>query len=567
MKKISFTIIFLFGIILSVSAQEYYIEGFYERHGNGNYTLKNVHTQGITIDGQTNFPTKVFQGKKVHIPCEDNVEATLVEFSFEKANTKCPTRWDKGVRFQFWDEDVNKWKDDIEACKVKTKGYSQKNMVIMLILDYSSSMKNNISQIQNYAINFINSISEVSKGNVHVGIIAFSGMDKADHQVFSITPLKSDTRNKFEEFIRTSTMGKETALYYSMDKAIGMIENYVEKEKFSPKDFNGACMITFTDGLDNASINDNISLNMHRGSKNEYLAYLSEQLSGPSQRVILESPLESFVVGFTGSEDFSSDDIALFKNVLQKTTPDEEHFELASRFEQVEDYFKQITRQLFERWETLNMYVGEAQHGRIRWVLNCVETPRPLPPTPPTPKTIHKVFLGFNLTIGLPMDFYYESTPYYSSYNDYYSDSPYSYTQFNSQRYTSAFGIGISPRVGVDFAWPLSEYFAIGAYLNGGPNIMFNTWMGFEVKAGLFMLVGKLSAKPFIIGITPCAGFAMAGGEYVPVELRFGKIISKHFYITGNFSGGIPCDEESCFMMTPSVSLGIHLGDKIKISK
>ena len=510
--------------------------------------MKNVHTYGITIGGKTEFPNVVFNGSKQHIRC-DQLEATLIKFSFEKANTACPTRWKNGFRFQYWDDDNNKWKDDTEACKGEATGYSQKDMVIMLVLDYSSSMSNNISQIKSYAINFINTISKASHGNVHVGIIAFAGMDKANSQIFDIRPLTSDNIYKFEDFIRSSSMGTETALYYSMDKAMKMMEQYVSHKNFNSENFNGTCMITFTDGLDNASINDNISVTMHRGSRNEYLAYLSEKLRGSSRKMILGTPLESYIVGYTGSEDFSSEDLDFFQNVLQRTTPDESHFKLAKRFQEVEDYFGYITRQLTERWETINMYVGEAQHGRIRWVLNC-EEPRAKPTPVPAPKTNRKTFVGLNVSIGLPTTMPY----YYSSYHDY------------------GFGTGTSPKLGMDFAWPVSDNFAIGFYFNVGPNLSIVNYndnyyyysstrfaVGINGKIGLLMLVGNISDRPFIFGVAPCTGFiTIPYQSYLPLELRFGRVLGKRFYITGNLNMGIPIN--GSFMIEPGIALGWRLG-------
>lgn len=376
-KRLFCTVFLLSGLLLGLNAQEYYIEGFYERHGEGDYSLKNVHTKGIYIDGETNL-TEIIRGSKEHITCDD-IPATMVRFSFEKATTDCPNRWDNGFVFQYWDEDNSKWKTDVEACRGRTTSYSQKDMVIMLVLDYSGSMQNNISRLQSSAINFINSVSDISDGNVHVGIIAFSGMDLARNQVFPITPLDKDNKYQFERFIRDSKKGKETALYFSMDKAIQMMESYVRNKKFSSEKYNGACMITFTDGLDNASINDEIASSMHRGRKNEYLSYLSEKLSGPSRKTILGIPVENFAIGFTGSEDFSSEDKAFFREVLQRTTPDKDHLILSADFKDVERYFNDIIKKLTERWETLNMYVGESQYGRVRWVLNCGEAPRPAP--------------------------------------------------------------------------------------------------------------------------------------------------------------------------------------------
>lgn len=393
-RNIIFAAFLLSGILLGINAQEYYIEGFYERHGDGNYTLKDVHTNGIYLDGNTSL-TETMRGEKKRIKC-DGVEATMVKFSFDKATTNCPTKWSQGFVFQYWDEDNNKWKTDVEACKGQTTSYSEKNMVIMLVLDYSYSMKENISRIQSSAIKFINSVSSVSEGNVHVGIIAFSGMDLAENQVFHIRPLNKDNRYQFENFIRDSKKGKETALYYSMDKAIKMMETYVSLQQFSVQDYNGACMITFTDGLDNASINDKISVSFHRGRKNEYLNYLSGKLSGPSRKTILGLPVENFAIGFTGSEDFTKEDIDFFRDVLQQTTPDANHFKLASRFEEVEAYFETITKNLTDRWETLNMYVGESQHGRIRWVLNCGEAPRP-----PKIRTNRSPWFGISAELGV----------------------------------------------------------------------------------------------------------------------------------------------------------------------
>ena len=400
-KNIILTAFLLMGMLFGANAQDPYIEGFYERHGEGQYTLTDVHTHRIYLNGRTVLPETI-HGEKKRILC-DNIHATMVQFSFEKATTDCPSRWANGFTFQYWDEDNNKWKTDVEACKNQSTSYSQKDMVIMLVLDYSGSMKDNIPRLQTSAINFINSVSDVSDGNVHIGIIAFSGMDLAQNQVFPITPLAGGNKDQFVRFIRDSDKGKETALYYSMDKAIKMMEDYVLRKGFSEDNFNGTCMITFTDGLDNASINDDISVSMHRGRKNEYLAYISTQLKGNSRKKILNQYVEPFIIGYTGSEEFTSEDIAFFREVLQQTTPDENHFKLATRFEEVEEYFRYITQQLTERWETLNMYVGESQYGKVRWVLNCGETRSERKPDPrpdPNPVGRRSPWFGISAEVG-----------------------------------------------------------------------------------------------------------------------------------------------------------------------
>ena len=411
----SFCIIFLFlGMFVSAAAQEYWIEGFYERHKDG-YTLTDVHTQGITIDGKTDLSDTIYSGAKVTVPnCRNGLPANMIKFSFEKVKIGCKT-W-RDLHFEYWDDDNErdsiKWKEDVEACMGESRGFNQKDMVMMLVLDYSSSMDNseklkkdkknsipNIDKMKNMAVEFINSMSMMSSGNLHVGIIAFAGMDRATSQIFPITPLTKDNKGKFQEFIRKSSMGTETALYYSLDNAMKQIEDYCMRQNFDTSKFNGTCMVTLTDGLDNASINDDISITMRRGSKNEYLAYLEKNLKNTAAcKKIMGMPLEHFAVGFTGSEDFTEDDKVLFENVLKRITQDNSHFKLANNFDEVEAYFKYIISQLTERWQTLNVFVGEAQHGRVRWVLEC--EPEQVKIEKPKPAFMRLPLLGLNVGMG-----------------------------------------------------------------------------------------------------------------------------------------------------------------------
>ena len=498
-KNILFAAFLLSGMLLGLCAQEYYIEGFYKRHGNNQYTLKNVQTNGIYLDGQTSLSDSIY-GKKVSITC-DGLDATMVKFTFKMATTDCPTKWDNGFEFQYWDEDNDKWKTDVEACRSSDAKFSQNDVVMMLVLDYSSSMKNNISSLQASAIKFINALSAASEGNIHVGIIAFSGMDLAKSQVFPITPLKENNKYEFERFIRNSSKGKETALYYSMDKAMNMLEEYVSKNNFSSDKFNGAFMITFTDGLDNASINDDISVSMHRGRKNEYLAYISSQLQGANRKYILGLPLESFAIGFTGSEDFTREDKDFFRDVLQQTTPDGDHFKLASHFEEVEAYFEYIIKNLTKRWEDLNMYIGESQHGKIRWVLNCGKKKEKKKPS--------NFWLGLGAEIGVGS--YYEE-----EYNYYYGEK---YTESGS-----TFGVAVR----ADAAWPISSGLSLGGTLSLGysDDVVF--------RIGPLAKFNSSNGSAFLVGL----GFQNWGSsDDAPVYLTLGWKFKSPWYINASING------------------------------
>ena len=158
------------------------------------------------------------------------------------------------------------------------------------------------------------------------------------------------------------------------------------------------------------------------------------------------------------------------------------------------------------------------------------------------------IFLGVNGAFGMSMDFGYSS--YWNGY-------------YNSQ----GFGVGLNVKAGVDFAWPVANRFAIGAYLTlgGGPAFKSKgrTTGGMDFKAGLLMLFGDLNYNPYIFGVSPCIGFGLSANQgYMPLELRFGRIIKEHLYITGNLTLGIPFG--GGFVMEPAVTVGYHFGDRFK---
>lgn len=515
MKRIFLLFVFLRIILYANAQEEYFIRGFYERHKDEKneiyYTLTDVHTQGVTIDGKTDFPEDVFSGEKIKIECK-GLDATLIKFSFDKVVTEC--KYWRRLRFQYWDDDNDKWKEDVEACMGEGMGYSQKDIVMMLVLDYSKSMDKNTSRLKDMAVKFVRSISKASSGNVHLGIIAFAGMDKAQDQIFSIRPLTENNRSEFEDFIRRSSQGLETAMYFSIDNAMKKIEEYVSEKHFSSDNFNGTCIVTFTDGLDNASINDDISSVMHRGSKNEYLAYLSPLLQCDNRgKKILGMPVEHFAVGFTGSESFTDDDMVLFRNVLQRLTCDESHFTLSDDFGKVEKYFEYITNQLTERWKTLNVYVGEAQHGKVRWVLECGDIPKP---EKPKKEFMPVPLFGINVGGG-------------GGYS-----KPTQFLEFSA---------------GIDLAIACSPKFALGIY--GSYKGTFQTIH--QVAYGLNFMIGP-QQKAFLLGLgvntrfdrnvsftDQVNGISCSVERYAPIEwdgdLRLGGVF-KGFYFFFDFSIG-----------------------------
>ena len=72
---------------------------------------------------------------------------------------------------------------------------------------------------------------------------------------------------------------KQTALYYAMRRGYESIEEYVSTAQSDPEfNFNGSFLVTFTDGLDNASLDPKIGVPAN-GENNPYYQYVKNMLS------------------------------------------------------------------------------------------------------------------------------------------------------------------------------------------------------------------------------------------------------------------------------------------------
>ncbi|MBR6002205.1 MAG: hypothetical protein IK045_05015 [Bacteroidales bacterium] len=147
---------------------------------------------------------------------------------------------------------------------------------------------------------------------------------------------------------------------------------------------------------------------------------------------------------------------------------------------------------------------------------------------------------------------------------------------------------GMSFGVGLDWAHPVSDKFAVGMYfaLGIGPNWYWDhlktpgsdSGMGIAVnfRAGLLMLAGDVNKNPFIIGIAPMTGLVVdsstAGFSFIgsPMEVRFGRLLNKNLYITGNVTVGAATMVDPSYnyklglFFEPSVSIGYNFGPRLK---
>ncbi len=105
----------------------YYIEGDFEakvENGNFKYELSNIVYKGVSsISG--NFLSGYL------------AQEGSVIFTFKGAKTNCPAKFGN-VRFWKWQN--NKWQIDSETDKGTPKFQATKEMAMVLVLDYSSSI-------------------------------------------------------------------------------------------------------------------------------------------------------------------------------------------------------------------------------------------------------------------------------------------------------------------------------------------------------------------------------------------------------------------------------------------
>lgn len=382
---------------------KYYIEGDYEISRGANnqfvYTLSNITSKGITF-----APVDKIVG---HVEPDESIS-----FAFEKAQTDYPGGFEEGLKFWKWQFDGKdyKWQRDSEVKDAQQQFKTDGVMVVMLILDCSTSLGEvNFAKLQNAAIKFIDVMYNASpNGSVRLGIIGFNTMSNTDKMVLDIQPLTASTKSSMIQFIHNLTLYNNTSLYYAMHKGSDMIGTYVTN--MSPADrekYDYACMVSFTDGYDNHSSDERIGI-PDKGLDNPYFQYVRDNVV---DKLIGGKELKSYVIAIKGND--VAEDNKLYQTVFKGLASDSPF--LLEDFSQLETQFENMAKELMKRWQNVTCYVPAAYRGKIRWTLgNGTEAPKTEParetkPAPaPEPKVVgrtKKAFLGVNGAV----DFEYAS--------------------------------------------------------------------------------------------------------------------------------------------------------------
>ena len=500
---------------------QYYIKGVFDvsTGTNTTYTLTNVETKGVTLKD----PRGTYYG--AYQDAHDDVM-----FTFNDVETTCPTKYDY-ISYWVYDEEINEWQPDVEIRSADRGMEHRKIMTVMLVLDCSSSLENefvhDLKYVKEGAKTFLRTMYDAShSGNIRIGIIGFNSLKRTS--IREIQPLTEGSYLEMVRFVDNFDVANGTALYYSLDKALDMTEKYTATLG-SADNYVSPIIVTFTDGVDQTSFDTK------KGIKNAD-SYYNVVLNG-----IKKANVEHFVVPFLGSDIKTEAQKEKFERVLRSLTkPNDNHHYLPVRsMSELGGIFGSIANNLVDRWQILRCYVAPARQGKVCWTFGKKGT-KPAP-IQPVVKNGRNIFVGLNGTFGLPI--------FANNYGE--------------------VGAGFNLKFGVDFAYPVADKFAIGLYMNmGGGMGMLQSGMGgcFDFKTGLLMLAGDVNDRPFIIGVSPFLGFGFCpGGEYLPFEVRFGRVIKKHLYITGNLNAGLPL--YGSLMVEPSITVGYHFGDKLKTKR
>lgn len=307
----------------------------------------------------------------------DNPMGKNITFEYDETRPAMPTdKADLEVRFDFvktdhpmtkldfwrYDAEVGEWIYDSEVRQGDTVAVSKMQTNVMLVIDKSSSLKGDFPKVQEAAIEFVNQLYTASREKgvtFRVGVIAFSTVKFTE--IREITTLNATNYNEILSFIRGLKMENGTALYYSLDKALDMLEKDT-RENIKADEYRESRIYAFTDGLDQASIDDSKGIT----SPTQYYETIRTKMKGPQRRLIMNMPrkiVRSTMVTVRG-DDMTEKQIQLF---------DERAEQICDNVRKLDDMtklvteFKELASDLVNSNFMLYCYIPEGANGLVGW--------------------------------------------------------------------------------------------------------------------------------------------------------------------------------------------------------
>ena len=517
----------------------HYIKGNFSasmQDGKPIYKLQNVSTEGISFHQAENYYGEV-------------TDLGDLRFTFDSARTTYPGGfYENDLAFWFYDKEIGEWQPDIEIRQATGSFDNQKIMTIMLVLDCSSSLGKDFSKVKAGAKFFLDKLYSVSNtGNVRIGIIGFSSLKNTNKSILSISKLNPENYPQMLDFIDQLTMDNGTALYYAIDKSVYLMDSYANSMVGEDLDnYARSCIVTFTDGIDQTS------QDLTNGILNAD-AYYEKVKNEVITRPIKDKKIDSYVISVKGIDITSEGMIRKFDRVLSNIATMESNYMKIEQISELRAKFGEIADNLINSWQILNCYVPAARQGLVCWTMG--EEKKVPKEKPAKEKTM---LLGLNVGGASPLYFAYDGI----------------------------YRKGFDMTLGLDFAYPITQNFALGFYVQSGLGFRLESeWSilrdayhscyydqyNWEMNTGLLMTMGDMRQKnAFLLGLgagilgnwyaawsfNMRLGFVNHTGVYMSFDLNtdFGAGYKSGYDIDGNYYWN------TISYFRPAISIGYNFG-------
>ena len=197
--------------------------------------------------------------------------------------------------------------------------------------------------------------SSLTDEGVYLGIIGFN----QNLHIKEIGLLNHSTESSYKTFIDELTSDSGTALYFADYTALEKMRDYT-----IPPKLKNIALVTFTDGLDNASLNDGYNPGNY-SSRAEYRDALHDMIVNEK---IHEQNVSAYTIGLKGND---VTDQTAFQETLNKLASSDSNVFQVSDMEEAMARFKEIAEALYSVFQKvdLSVYVpggyDDGQHLRF----------------------------------------------------------------------------------------------------------------------------------------------------------------------------------------------------------
>ncbi len=201
---------------------------------------------------------------------------------------------------------------------------------------------------------------------IYLGIIGFN----LDLYTKEIKLLNSSSENEFSSFIGNLRPGNLTSLYYADYQGLKKLKSYPK-----PPKLKNVALVTFTDGLDNASLDD---AEKNPESYSSKLAYRTGLHNKIVNELIHGKNVAAYTIGLKGGD---VQDEVEFQDNLDKLASIDNNAFLVSNMNEVKQRFKQIADSLYSTSTSVNVKLdvppGYDEGTQIRFTFDITASGNP----------------------------------------------------------------------------------------------------------------------------------------------------------------------------------------------